>query len=200
VVPNGVSSAFYNPSKSRNAPSEFSLGFVGRLSSVKNVDLFLELNTFLDNPAKLKIITDIYAGANKPIGQSLLKKMTAGEVHYFHPRPTADLADFYREELSVNIVPSLFETFCNVATESLVTGTPVALSDRAGSKDIFKKYGLEDLIFSIEDTDSLKASLEAAKEMDYTVPKNISKEIYNELKWENVIDEYNSLSEKVANK
>jgi glycosyltransferase involved in cell wall biosynthesis len=197
IIPNGVSNHFFNESISRIPPKELSLGYIGRLAAVKNVDLFLGLKDIFPE-FKLKIITDIAAGAHKPIGKMLLRKMTDGEVFYFHPRRSEELVSFYKTELSANIVPSSFETFCNVATESIVCGTPTLLSDRAGSVELFQKWGLEKLVFSIDNLDSLRNALEYIKENNFQIDKNLCKEIYSQLSWENIINKYNDVIESIS--
>ncbi len=199
IIPNGVSDEFLNNSL-RIPPKELSLGYVGRFSPVKNPDFFMNLKDEINEPVLLKIVTDIVTATNSKGGSSLLQKMNKGEVLYFHPRHAHELSKFYKRELSTTVIPSLFETFCNVATESIISGTPVLLSDRAGVREVFERYGLEDLIFSIDSRESFSSAMDFAKSMDFRINPELSREMYFELSWDKIIEKYNNIAERVREK
>ena len=184
----------------RNVPKELILGYVGRIQHVKNLPFFLGLNENMQRSARLKIITDLSSAATKPMGRSLLEKMTAGEIFYYSPRSRSELKAFYGSELSAAVVPSFFETYCNGAIESLVCGTPTLLSDRAGASEVYREYGLSELLFSIDDMASFEAALGHAESMDFTIDRDLSRQIYDDLQWVKVVEKYNKIYEKVASK
>jgi glycosyltransferase involved in cell wall biosynthesis len=200
IIWNGISEEFIQGGFNRKIPSELTIGYVGRIQHVKNLPFFLDLNENMGRPAKLKIITDISAAAAKHTGRSLLERMTAGEVFYYAPRSREELKRFYETQLSSAVVPSFFETYCNGAVESLVCGTPTLLSDRAGASEVYEKYGLSRLLFSIDDMISFETALNYAENMDFTIEKDLSREIYNDLCWSKVIAKYNKIIEKVKSK
>ena len=150
IIWNGVSEEF-SQGYNRTPPKELTLGYVGRIHHVKNLPFFLGLHENMDKGAKLKIITDLSAAAKKDTGTPLLERMTAGTVFYYAPRNRDKLKQFYESQLSAAVVPSFFETYCNGAVESLVCGTPTLLSDRAGASEVYEKYGLSKLLFSIDE-------------------------------------------------
>jgi|GEM_PF-1091698 glycosyltransferase involved in cell wall biosynthesis len=193
VVWNGISSEFVEGGLDRNVPSALTLGYIGRVHSVKNLSFFLNVNELLKDPAELKIVTDIAAAANKKDGGSLLRKMTEGEVIYYAPRSKSRLKEFYENEISASVVSSVFETYCNGAVESLVCGVPTLLSDRAGSREVFEKYGLSDLVYSIDDGGSFVDALGVADGMDFKISGELSAELYHDLSWEKVIEKYNEI-------
>lgn len=193
VIWNGISPEFANGEFNRSPPEERTLGYVGRIQYVKNLPFFLSLNENTNKKSKLKIITDISAAANKEVGRSLLDKMNKEEVFYYAPRSRERLKKFYESQLSSSIVSSYFETYCNGAVESLVCGTPTLLSDRAGAKEVFKKYGLEDLIFSIDNISSFEKALDNAEKRNFIIEKDLSRQIYQDLRWDKVIGEYNKV-------
>jgi len=200
IIWNGISEEFVQGGFNREIPNELTIGYVGRIQHVKNVPFFLNLNENMRRNVKLKIITDISAAAAKHTGRSLLERMTAGEVFYYAPRSREELKRFYEAQLSLAVVPSFFETYCNGAVESLVCGTPTLLSDRAGASEVYKKYGLSELLFSIDDMTSFEAALDYAEGRDFTIEKDLSREIYNDLCWSKVIAKYNKIMEKVGSK
>jgi len=197
VVWNGVSQEFMEWGYNRQVPKTESLGYVGRVHHVKNLPFFLGINENMGGDTKLKIITDLSSAARKPTGSSLLKKMSDGEVFFFHPRSKLELAEFYSSELSAGVVSSFFETYCNGAVESLVCGTPTLLSDRAGATELYEKYDLSKLVFSIEDMRSFEESLCHAREKGFIISEDLSREIYSEQNWGKVIGRYNKIFEEV---
>ena len=200
VVWNGVSEEFLSGSGSREVPDEVTLGYVGRVQHVKNLPFFLNLNEGRENPFRLKIITDLYAGSGKPSAKLLLRKLTDGEVSYHAPGPKDYLCRFYSEGISASVVSSFFETFCNGATESIVSGTPCLLSDRAGAKEVLDYYGLGNLVYSIDDMESFDRALKSAGEMGFRIEPELSERIYGDLSWEKVIARYNRVFENVASR
>ncbi len=200
VIWNGISSEFSEYDFKRKIPEKTTLGYVGRIHTVKNLPFFLNLNENLNTDFILKIITDIRSAGNKPVGKSLLNKMNDEKILYYAPRSRERLTEFYSTQLSATIVPSFFETYCNGAVESLVSGTPTLLSNKTGAKEVFEKYGLSDLIFSIGEINSFKKSLEFADKMNFTIDPELSKQIYCDLSWKKVISKYNDIFELVAQK
>jgi glycosyltransferase involved in cell wall biosynthesis len=198
IIPNGISEEFCIDTTERNPPKELTLGYVGRLTHVKNPGFFLNLGDNVSESIKLKIITDIRFREIRGSKKLLLEKLNAGEVFYYAPRDKLDLSRFYRTQVSAIVVPSLFETFCNVAVESLVCGTPVLLSDRAGAREILEKHNLEDLVFSITEMDSFNRALRAAQEREFRIPPEISQKIYQELSWRKIIEKYNQIIEAIG--
>jgi glycosyltransferase involved in cell wall biosynthesis len=197
VVWNGISSDFIEGGYCRKVPENESLGYVGRVHHVKNLPFFLGLNENIKEDIGLKIITDISSAAKKATGSSLLKKMSNGEVFFYHPRSQVELAKFYSKELSAGVVSSFFETYCNGAVESLVCGTPTLLSDRSGAKEVYEEYGLKDLVFSIDNIRSFKDSLDYARGIEFIIPEDLSKQLYSDLNWEKVIGKYNKIFEEI---
>jgi len=200
IVWNGISEEFITEGFNRKAPDELTLGYVGRVHHVKNLPFFLGLNKNMKKSAKLKIITDISSIANKSTGKPLLEKMTLGEVFYYAPRSKKELKKFYETQISVGVVPSFFETYCNGSVESLVCGTPTLLSDRAGASEVYKKYGLSDLVFSIDSMGSFEDALAKAELRNFVIEEDLTRQIYEDLCWKKVIGKYNQIAEKVASK
>ena len=148
VVWNGLSKEF-SEELTRSPPSELTLGYVGRLHHVKNIPFFMDLPENLGEDLRLEIITDLSTAPGKPIGRRLLRMLTDGEIFYNHPRGRLALGEFYAGKLSASVVSSFFETYCHGAVESIASGTPALLSERAGAREVFEKYDLGDLIFSV---------------------------------------------------
>lgn len=199
IIPNGISREFIESGEERNPPQNLSYGYVGRLHHVKNLPFFLNINDNTEEKAKLKVITDLNAVFRRKRGKLLLEKLTRGEAFYHAPRPPTELDKFYRTAVSAIVIPSFFETFCNVAPEAAVCGTPALLSDRAGAKEVYQRHGLEGLVFNITDMDSFKEAQRVARGMDYRIPPEVSRSIGSELSWKKVIAKYDEVFESVRN-
>ncbi len=200
VIWNGISEEFVQGKFNRSAPKELTLGYIGRIQHVKNLPFFLALNENMSKKAKLKIITDLTSAITKPTGRHLLEKMTEGAVFYYAPKSKEDLRRFYESEISTGVVSSFFETYCNGAVESLACGTPTLLSDKAGASEVYRKYGLSELIFSIDDMSSFENALAYAENSNFVIGKELARELYKDLNWKQVISKYNEVFEEVASK
>jgi len=97
--------------------------YVGRVSAEKNVTAFLDL----DVPGTKIVVGD---GPDRPHLERLHPQ--ARFVGYLHGE---DLAAAYRSA-DVFVFPSRTDTFGNVVTEALASGTPVAAFPVTGPKDI----------------------------------------------------------------
>tara|TARA_Y100000310_G_scaffold277708_1_gene295657 strand:- start:15 stop:1184 length:1170 start_codon:yes stop_codon:yes gene_type:complete len=197
IIPNGISEEFTNNQIERISPEELTLGYVGRIHHVKNPRYFLDLSDNLKEKTILKIITDLRNVHNKTDGPSLLDKLTKGEILYYHPRNAEKLNKFYRTQISSLVIPSSFETYCNVAMESIACGTPALLTNRAGATETYQKYGLDDLIFSITNLDSFETALESIKEREYVIEEKLKKQIQTDLSWEKIIQKYNEIAKNI---
>jgi len=200
IVWNGISSDFVEGGIDRSVPDDLTLGYVGRVHGVKNLPFFLNVNKFLDEPAKLKIITDIAAAAGKEEAVDLFRKMTDGEILYYAPRDKAGLKRFYSKEISASVVSSTFETYCNGAIESLACGVPSLLSDCAGAKEVYEEYGLSGLVYSIDDEKSFVDALNVAEKMNFEIPRELVEGLYVDLSWEKVVRKYNKIIDIAASK
>ena len=107
---------------------------------------------------------------------------------------------FYESQLSAAVVPSFFETYCNGAVESLVCGTPTLLSDRAGASEVYEKYGLSKLLFSIDDMLSFESALAYAEKNNFCIKPDLTKQIYDDLRWDKVIAKYNAVFDQVRSR
>lgn len=93
----------------------------------KGFDLFLEaLNKIRTSAENLEI--HIF-GNDEPISIPNYQVISHGYV------TQEELRELYRDA-DVTIVPSRYESFCQVALESLLKGTPVLCFDASGTKDI----------------------------------------------------------------
>ena len=83
-----------------------------------------------------------------------MKKDSMSNLSYiklYDPMSSRKLAKFY-EKMGIIISPSLFETYGNVAQESIASGTPALISSNMGVSETFRDLGLSDYIVNFKST------------------------------------------------
>ncbi|MDP2741617.1 MAG: glycosyltransferase family 4 protein [bacterium] len=138
VIPNPVSSHFF---EKENKVEKKNIGIVSRWTGIKNVHFCEELaeyNSKNGNKFVVNVITDL--DKNNKIYKKLSKL-----VKFHKPKSNKNLASFYRN-MGIVISPSHFETYGNVAKESIASGTPAMVNSNMGVSETFNNLGLNDWI------------------------------------------------------
>ncbi|MFA6190303.1 MAG: glycosyltransferase family 4 protein [Candidatus Staskawiczbacteria bacterium] len=142
VIPNPVSAHFF---EEENQIDKINIGIVSRWTGIKNVRFCENLANYNNkngNKFVVNIITDL--DKNNKIYKRLSKVVT------FHkPKNNKDLASFYKN-MGVVISPSHFETYGNVAKESIASGTPAMVNYNMGVSETFNNLGLNDWIINFD--------------------------------------------------
>jgi len=135
VIPNPAKAVL---SRSQKSKSRYVIATIGRWSRIKNFQAFIALHkTLLKKkfPHRAIMVTS-YWDEKFGIPETIERK---------DPMSQEDLHRFYKS-IDLLIVPSIFETFCNVAAEALVNGTSVLVSKNVGFAEILRKAGLTRMI------------------------------------------------------
>ncbi len=145
IVPLGVEHAFFSPGHRPQARralgikgEDAMLLFVGRLQSLKGVDLALETFIELRNRGR-NIMLAIVGGPSGPDGRATLANLhrrveeagVISHVSFVAPQSHQLLSTWMRAS-DVMLVPSRTESFGLVALESSACGTPVVASEVGG--------------------------------------------------------------------
>jgi D-inositol-3-phosphate glycosyltransferase len=146
VIPPGVDHAIFSPGDAHEARQRLGLPeaplvlFIGRIQTLKGVDLALRCLAALDNhDARLAIV----GGPSGQDGAAEVDRLAelarelgvAERVHWIAPQPHAALADWYRAA-DVCIVPSRTESFGLVALEAAACGRPVVAARVGGLRSL----------------------------------------------------------------
>jgi glycosyltransferase involved in cell wall biosynthesis len=171
VIPNPVSAHFF---EEENKTEKRNIGIVSRWTGIKNVRFCEELadyNNKTGNKFVLNIITDL--DKNNKIYKKLSRVVT------FHkPKNNKKLASFYRN-MGVVISPSHFETYGNVAKESIASGTPAMVNCNMGVSETFSILGLNDWIINFDSVQSVYDKIESVMgETVHADVKSRMKELY----------------------
>jgi len=130
LMPHGVDLTQYSPGPERRDTSRpFCIGYVGRLTTEKNVRLFAELDTKLraagERNYRFLIVGD--GGQQKWLQSHLRNAEMPGVLR------GAELAAAYTR-MDAFVFPSLTDTFGLVILEAMASGIPVILSPETGAR------------------------------------------------------------------
>jgi len=179
VIHNGVNMRF-SPVRQ---PKAFSVGLIGRWTSVKNFDFIFDL--YKENKANLgklemNVVTDIAEG-NKRF------ERLNGVCNLHPPMDFEYLTNFYSKNCII-ICPSHFETFGNVALEALSHGTPALVSNNMGVAEVFNKLGLNDWVMDFSDTKKVYEKILSLQ--GQCVPPEVVSKIRDDYSFETVYQMY----------
>jgi glycosyltransferase involved in cell wall biosynthesis len=137
VIPNPVERKV-RPVQRRNG--RYTIAAVGRWTPIKNFPAFVALHEALRAerwPHRAMLVTS-----------SRDRRVRVPEsIEWLDPMSHEDLQTFFRS-IHLLVVPSHFETFCNVAAEALALGTSVLISERVGFSEILRKAGLGRMVIT----------------------------------------------------
>ncbi len=161
ILPNPVSGHFFTE---KNKRGKRNIGIVSRWTKVKNVrfcEKLAEYNYSKGGKFVLNIITDL------SVERKEYKKLSK-LVRFYKPKSNKRLASFYRN-MGVVISPSHFETYGNVAKESIASGTPAIVNHNMGVSETFNILDLNDWVIDFDSVKSVYSKIESV--MGETVNK-----------------------------
>jgi D-inositol-3-phosphate glycosyltransferase len=186
VVPLGVQHAFFAPGyrpQARRAlgidPEATMLLFVGRLQSLKGVDLALETLIELRRRGRNALLA-IIGGPSGSDGRETLARLhervsQAGvidQVSFVAPQAHQLLSSWMRAA-DVTLVPSRSESFGLVALESSGCGTPVVASDVGGLKTLVEP-GVNGFLIEERDPSAWADAVEVTLDLEHSTAMSTS--------------------------
>jgi D-inositol-3-phosphate glycosyltransferase len=146
IVPPGVDHAFFSPGNRAGARSALGLGdepvvlFVGRIQSLKRLDLAVEALPLLERSDTTLVVVGGPSGAAGAAElariESIAQRLGVMErIRFVDPQPHHLLSTYYRAA-DVCVVPSRSESFGLVALEASACGVPVVASDVGGLRTL----------------------------------------------------------------
>lgn len=154
VIPNPVAPV---PLKGAKRHGRYTIAVIGRWSRIKNFQSFVTLHKKLRDerwPHRAVMVTS-YRDEKFGIPET---------IERIDPMNQEELGKFYRK-IHLVIVPSLFETFCNVAAEAVIHGASVLVSEQVGFSEILKKAGLSRMVIpSFKDMDMVVEAIKHIKD------------------------------------
>ena len=153
VIPNPVSAHFFDEI---NKVEKRNIGIISRWTGIKNVR-FCENLADYNNKNGNKFVVNIITDLDK---NNIIYKKLSKLVKFHKPKTNKKLASFYRN-MGVVISPSHFETYGNVAKESIASGTPAMVSCNMGVSETFNNLGLNDWIINFDSVKSVYQKIES---------------------------------------
>jgi len=179
IIPNGVSDAILH-SAVADLPIQYDLAFIGLYTPRKNHDLILRL---------AKVIQDRGIGYNILYVSGDRPEKIPTNVTFSGLVNREELARMYASSRLV-LCPSRFETFGNVALESVAVGTPALITSNMGVAEIFKEIGLDYLIIEFNSMDSIIKRISKIINSNRRVPVDAINTIKQKYTWESTIRNY----------
>lgn len=143
VIPNSIPNHFFDI---KTIGSRKNIAFVGRWSAIKNPGFVGKISRY-DNKKNddhnFNIVSD---QKNTKGGTGIFSN-----INYFDPMNSFDLAQFYGT-MGMVLSPSTFETYGNVAQESLASGIPALVGPNMGIAETFRQLGLSRYIVDFKST------------------------------------------------
>jgi glycosyltransferase involved in cell wall biosynthesis len=161
-LPIGINGAVFRPgpeavrSRLGWSPSDFVVGYVGRLVHLKGVDIFAAaMRSLLRTIPNLRVLVVGRGPAERALRSELGD--AAGRV-WIQPDIDHDgMAEWYRA-MSVFVMPSRYENYSNAVLEAMACGVPAVLSGvggnlllaRGGAASIFESGSVSSLVERLE--------------------------------------------------
>ena len=168
LVPCGVDLAMFKPWDQQEARQRLGLNgdkvllYVGRIESLKGLDLLLHTAAHLDTCEKVKVlVVGGDDGKQQEIERlrGLARELNVDDVFDFVGRVDQDQLPLYYSAADVCVVPSYYESFGLAALESMACGTPVVAS-RVGGLSTIVQHGRTGYLKSWRCPESFANSLE----------------------------------------
>jgi len=150
LVPGGVDLSLFRPLDQVESRQRLGLNggkvllYVGRLESLKGVELLLRSAAQVDSCHKVRVLV---VGADNTPGQTeinrlrnIVQELKLEETVEFVGRVDHEDLPFYYSAADVCVVPSFYESFGLAALESMACGTPV-IASRVGGLSTLVQHG-----------------------------------------------------------
>lgn len=143
VIPNSIPNHFFDI---KTIGSQKNIAFVGRWSAIKNPEFIKKISRYdnrKNNDHNFNVVSD----------QKTTQRETSScnNINYIKPMDSLDLAKFYGT-MGMVLSPSTFETYGNVAQESLASGIPALVGPNMGIAETFRQLGLSRYIVDFKST------------------------------------------------
>lgn len=149
VIPNPVQSSGTIRTK-KEKRGRYAIVAIGRWTPIKNFEAFIALHQELlkEHWPHRAIMVTSYWDKRFGISETIERK---------DPMTQDELREFYRT-VDLLVVPSHFETFCNVAAEALVHGSSILISENVGFAEVLQRAGLGRMVIKSFDDPAVVAA------------------------------------------
>lgn len=143
IIPNSIPNHFFDI---KTIGSRKNIAFIGRWSAIKNPEFIKKISRYdnrKNNDHNFNVVSD----------QKTAQRETSScnNINYIKPMDSLSLAKFYGT-MGMVLSPSTFETYGNVAQESLASGIPALVGPNMGIAETFRQLGLSRYIVDFKST------------------------------------------------
>lgn len=164
-LPTGLNRDLFKPQPSRVRDqlnwneADFVLGYVGRFTKLKGVDLLARaFKSLSDRLPDLRLLMIGHGEEEKNLRTELKQELESGRVHFAGGLPHSSLAEWYCA-MDLLVMPSRYENFSNAILEGMACGIPFLASDVGGNR-IYARSGAG-WLFEAKSHDSLLRQIES---------------------------------------
>lgn len=143
IIPNSIPNHFFDI---KTIGSRKNIAFIGRWSAIKNPEFIKKIARYdekKNNNHNFNVVSDLKTAKKETLG--------CNNINYIKPMDSLNLAKFYGT-MGMILSPSSFETYGNVAQESLASGTPALVGPNMGIAETFRQLGLSRYIVDFKST------------------------------------------------
>lgn len=181
--------------KRRKDKEDLKILFVGRWDAVKNHEAYLNLAKRakqLGLPWTFSSVVNIFPYKHYDPIRSEYEK-------YIQVMPTVPAKELKKVYLSsdLTVVPSHFDVYPGVVTESLLQNRPSLISENVGWIDHYREHGIKHWIMDFTSPDKVIAKIKQISRED--VPKSLYKRILKENEPKRVFKQYYNLFQQLYN-
>jgi glycosyltransferase involved in cell wall biosynthesis len=191
LIPNAIKNSYF--SKIRDAevlpeslkayflPAQLEIGYVGRLTEDKGMNLVIEAAKKLPNLNFVAVGEGPMAGALKKAGVNVHNKIDREQVVAF------------MQNIDIFILPSTkVDPFGLVVLEAMAAGTPLVLTDQCGVAD-YLDSGKDAVIASVDDFIDALDKLSRSETKRKKLAEHGQKTVEKKFKYENMMEAYGEL-------
>jgi len=116
---------------------QLNIGYVGRLSHIKGVDLLAEAFKLVSRNRPEAQLLIVGSGEEEPnLRAALRSEIRCGRVHFAGDVAHDNLGSWYRA-MDLLVMPSRYENYSNAVLEALACATPFVASDVGGNREMY---------------------------------------------------------------
>ncbi len=164
-------------------PSQVTIGWCGRNSTVKNMDYIFCLREYLSKDNyPMYLITSMAPDDPK------LKKLAGHSIIMLNQFSPVQMIEFYKK-VSCVLSTSHFEFFPNVIAEAIAAGRIPIVPKESGIAELLIENDLSELVYQLESTEQVAHLIMRSNDFQARVSE-LSRKMVANYSWEKVIERY----------
>lgn len=192
---NGLDEVYFDDDLGRldsiDSGDGLNIGFVGRISSVKNPEYLSHLCSILKEagiPANVYCVSGSSNNFHEGPKLDVYKSLVDSGVKFPDSMSAENLSRFYRS-MDFVVSPSRFETFGNVPLEALASGTRALVNRNMGVAEVFDSVDLSNYVVDFENDAAVVDILREGKRDKERVSGEVRATLREQFNWNKILSE-----------